>query len=91
MNNAHISIKMFWLLCLSNKIISRQHYIVEYDRKTVICNFLNQGNKKKNNSIKLDKKHEQTKSKYVCSEVFSHNGIKYRQVKALRSCSYQAL
>lgn len=49
MNNAHISIKMFWLLCLSNKIIARQHYLVEYDRKAAIYNFFNQGDKKKKN------------------------------------------
>ena len=45
MINAHISIKMFWLLCLSNKIIAKQHFLVEYDRKTAIYNFFNQGDK----------------------------------------------
>lgn len=53
MNNAHISIKICWLLCLSNKIIAKQHYLIEYDRKTAIYNFFNQGDKnfKKFNKI----------------------------------------
>ena len=53
MNNAHRSIKICWLLCLSNKIIAKQHYLVEYDRKTAIYNFFNQGDKnfKKFNKI----------------------------------------
>lgn len=58
MINAHISIKMFWLLCLSNKIIAKQHFLVEYDRKTAIYNFLIKEIKIIKNLIKLDKKHE---------------------------------
>lgn len=30
-----------------NKILARQHYLVEYDRKAAIYNFFNQGEIKK--------------------------------------------